>query len=180
MDSIPVSDQKLRIAIMYVHSNSPLWAINRITTFRGAGIGGLTLSSALGILGRGRNFELDIYEGATHISEIGAGINFWPRTWEIMKSLGLDHELARMLPHVPDNNPREFAIYISPTPWLTLVTCEVSSLKSARVISSKEFTSRTWWWKVPIYSQKLKCLRHSCYRGSDTATQSRPTEDSDK
>ncbi|KJA14751.1 hypothetical protein HYPSUDRAFT_92215 [Hypholoma sublateritium FD-334 SS-4] len=88
MDSALESGQRLRIAIV------------------GAGIGGLTLSSALGILGRGRNFELDIYEGATHISEIGAGINFWPRTWEIMKSLGLDHELARMLPHVPDNNPR--------------------------------------------------------------------------
>ncbi len=66
-------------------------------------------------MGCGRNFELDIYEGATYISEIGAGINFWPRTWEIMKSLGLDHELARMLPQVPDNSPRELAIHIRDT-----------------------------------------------------------------
>lgn len=100
------SDQRLRIAIVYVPllMSTVLWLT---VSLRGAGIGGLTLSSALGILGRGQDFELDIYEGATHISEIGAGINFWPRTWDIMKSLGMDQELARMLPEAPDDKLRE-------------------------------------------------------------------------
>ncbi|KAF8964494.1 salicylate hydroxylase, partial [Flammula alnicola] len=73
---------------------------------RGAGIGGLTLSSALGSLGHGRNLDVDIYEGAAYMSEIGAGINLWPRTWEILKNLGLEQQLVRFLPGVPDDSHR--------------------------------------------------------------------------
>ncbi|PPQ78461.1 hypothetical protein CVT25_011856 [Psilocybe cyanescens] len=72
----------------------------------GAGIGGLTLSSALEHLEKDRNFEITIYEASAQISEIGAGINFWPRSWSIMKALGLEKSLLQILPRVPDDSPR--------------------------------------------------------------------------
>ncbi|KAF8964493.1 salicylate hydroxylase [Flammula alnicola] len=72
----------------------------------GAGIGGLTLSSALGILDREHSLDVNIYEGAAQISEIGAGINFWPRTWKIMKVLGLEQKLVQWLPQIPDDSER--------------------------------------------------------------------------
>ncbi|KAF9471974.1 salicylate hydroxylase [Pholiota conissans] len=73
----------------------------------GAGIGGLTLSTALGILGRNStgNLKVDVYEAADVISEIGAGINFWPRTWNIMNELGLNEQLVKFLQDedIPDD-----------------------------------------------------------------------------
>ncbi|KIK66775.1 hypothetical protein GYMLUDRAFT_239006 [Collybiopsis luxurians FD-317 M1] len=64
----------------------------------GGGIGGLTFSVAL----KGcRNIEVNLYEQAHQISEIGAGIVMWHRTWEILKSLGLDKELVVQLEEEP-------------------------------------------------------------------------------
>jgi len=74
---------------------------------RGAGIGGLTLSSALDFFDVGRKLDVQIYEAATHISEIGAGINFWPRYWAIMKAIGLESELSQYLTKMPDDLPSE-------------------------------------------------------------------------
>jgi hypothetical protein len=75
---------------------------------RGAGIGGLTLSAALGALQRGSEstLEVDIYESASVISEIGAGITLWPRVWKIMQAIGLGESLVKFLPKPPDNSPR--------------------------------------------------------------------------
>ncbi|KAF8900762.1 hypothetical protein CPB84DRAFT_1847209 [Gymnopilus junonius] len=71
----------------------------------GAGIGGLTLSVALGAMKKEKsNLEISIYEASTCISNIGAGIDFWPRTWKIMKSIGLQEDLLRLLPQVPDGS----------------------------------------------------------------------------
>ncbi|KAF8180860.1 salicylate hydroxylase [Pholiota molesta] len=74
----------------------------------GAGIGGLTLSAALGALQRGSesNVEVDLYESASVISEIGAGITLWPRVWKIMKAIDLGEKLERFLPRPPDNSTR--------------------------------------------------------------------------
>ncbi|KAF8964497.1 salicylate hydroxylase [Flammula alnicola] len=81
------ANQKLRVAII------------------GAGIGGLTLSAALGILDHERNLEVDIYESTAHITEVGAGIGFWPRTWEIMRALGVEKKINEFLPEIPDDGP---------------------------------------------------------------------------
>ncbi|KAF8803473.1 salicylate hydroxylase [Phlegmacium glaucopus] len=69
----------------------------------GAGIGGLTLSSALGFLKVESQVKIDIYEASSHISEIGAGINMWKRTWEILKNIGLEGTLLKFLPRPPDD-----------------------------------------------------------------------------
>ncbi|KAF8992591.1 hypothetical protein BDQ17DRAFT_1432263 [Cyathus striatus] len=62
----------------------------------GAGIAGLAFALALTRLVP--DVEIDIYEQAQEIKEIGAGLGFWPRTWEILKSLGVDEALAEHLP----------------------------------------------------------------------------------
>lgn len=41
----------------------------------------------------GATFHVDIYESASHFSEIGAGIGIWPRVWDTLVSLGLEEDL---------------------------------------------------------------------------------------
>jgi len=71
----------------------------------GGGIAGLTLSLALQNSQTASIFDIDIFEAAPEFSEVGAGINIWPRTWEIFKSIGLDKSLANLLPHYPEHSP---------------------------------------------------------------------------
>ncbi|KIK66776.1 hypothetical protein GYMLUDRAFT_69871 [Collybiopsis luxurians FD-317 M1] len=69
----------------------------------GGGIGGLTFGVAL----KGcSNIQVDLYEQAHRITEIGTGITVWPRTWEILKSLGLEEQLKAQLPEEPDDKPK--------------------------------------------------------------------------
>jgi hypothetical protein len=111
MDS-PPRQSKVRVAIMYVstsHSDiCPNLILDTHNYYRGAGIGGLTLSAALGALQRGSesNLEVDIYESASVISEIGAGITLWPRVWKIMQAIDLGESLVKFLPKPPDNSTR--------------------------------------------------------------------------
>ncbi|KIM41421.1 hypothetical protein M413DRAFT_445432 [Hebeloma cylindrosporum] len=72
----------------------------------GAGIGGLALSVALGFMDHENRLDIKLYEASSSISEIGAGINFWPRTWAILKTIGLEELLIRLLPQEPDDSPR--------------------------------------------------------------------------
>ncbi len=47
-----------------------------------------------------------MYEAAPQLGEIGAGINVWPKTWEIFKQLGLEEVLVPFFDHEPDLEPR--------------------------------------------------------------------------
>ena len=38
--------------------------------------------------------QIDLYEAGPEITTVGAGISVWPRTWEIMRELGLYEDLA--------------------------------------------------------------------------------------
>ena len=58
----------------------------------GAGIGGVT--AALALLRAG--FEVDVYEQAGEVSEVGAGINISPNASRVLHGLGLDDALAAM------------------------------------------------------------------------------------
>ncbi|KAI0825625.1 FAD/NAD(P)-binding domain-containing protein [Irpex lacteus] len=58
----------------------------------GAGVGGLILAV---ILSRSPHISVDLYEAASELKEIGAGIGMWPRTWKIAKKLGLAEELEK-------------------------------------------------------------------------------------
>ncbi|KAF8072155.1 hypothetical protein FPV67DRAFT_1748853 [Lyophyllum atratum] len=59
----------------------------------GGGIGGLAFAVALS---KYPDIDVDIYEGATKFSEVGAGIGVWPRVWKILEHLGLSEDLARV------------------------------------------------------------------------------------
>ncbi|KAJ3565484.1 hypothetical protein NP233_g7603 [Leucocoprinus birnbaumii] len=72
----------------------------------GAGIVGLTLAVALNAFDSERKIIVDLYESAPELSEIGAGINIWPRTWEILKEIGLGDTLIPLFDHYPDLEPR--------------------------------------------------------------------------
>ncbi|KAH9840776.1 FAD/NAD(P)-binding domain-containing protein [Rhodofomes roseus] len=61
----------------------------------GGGIGGLTLAVALHKL-CGSRFQVDIYEAAHTLTEIGAGIGVWPRVWEVMEALDLASDLSKI------------------------------------------------------------------------------------
>lgn len=67
----------------------------------GGGIGGLALAVALSKSHYQDSIIVDIYEAAGEIAQIGAGIAFLPRTWEILKLLGLDADSTNHLAHTP-------------------------------------------------------------------------------
>ncbi|KAL1666581.1 hypothetical protein GGF50DRAFT_50279 [Schizophyllum commune] len=56
----------------------------------GAGIGGLVAALCLA---QYPDIDVTVYEGASRLAEVGAGIGFWPRPREILKRLGLEEEL---------------------------------------------------------------------------------------
>ncbi|CAK5267917.1 unnamed protein product [Mycena citricolor] len=68
----------------------------------GGGIGGLTLALALS---RYPDIEVQIYEAAKSLSEVGAGVGIFPRPWKIVQLLGLDHDLAMTCETKPVEGP---------------------------------------------------------------------------
>lgn len=76
----------------------------------------MTLAVALSTLNLDPNtIEIDIYESAPELTQIGAGITFWPRAWKILEKLGVTAELTTYLApgqHVPDGTgpPRECSL----------------------------------------------------------------------
>ncbi|KAG6810474.1 hypothetical protein H0H92_011709 [Tricholoma furcatifolium] len=77
----------------------------------GAGIGGLTAAgdvvryfplrftltylNTLVALSAYPDIEVEIYEAATKLTEVGAGIGLFPRPWEVIQKLGLEEELLK-------------------------------------------------------------------------------------
>ncbi|RDB27667.1 Salicylate hydroxylase [Hypsizygus marmoreus] len=68
----------------------------------GAGIGGLTAAVALSDF---PDIEIEIYEGAAQLAEVGAGIGLFPRPWEIIRRLGLEEELLKLCEIKPTDGP---------------------------------------------------------------------------
>ncbi|KAF4618173.1 hypothetical protein D9613_011656 [Agrocybe pediades] len=63
----------------------------------GGGMGGLALAVALSKLEAEDHLDINVYESASKLTEVGAGINFWPRGWEIMRNMGLEESLLSKL-----------------------------------------------------------------------------------
>ncbi|PIL34307.1 hypothetical protein GSI_03082 [Ganoderma sinense ZZ0214-1] len=61
----------------------------------GAGLGGL-IFALLMQKHAPDTVEVDIYESAHELAEIGAGVAMWPRIWEIVRYLGLEDELLEI------------------------------------------------------------------------------------
>ncbi|KAF9261124.1 salicylate hydroxylase [Marasmius fiardii PR-910] len=59
----------------------------------GGGIGGLVHACALA---KFSSISVSIYERGSEVSTLGAGIGMWPRTWEILRKLGLAEELKKV------------------------------------------------------------------------------------
>ncbi|XP_006457113.1 hypothetical protein AGABI2DRAFT_212377 [Agaricus bisporus var. bisporus H97] len=59
----------------------------------GAGIGGLTLATAIDQLDREEYIELHIYEAAPQLEEVGAGLVVWGHTWDLLGKLGCQDDL---------------------------------------------------------------------------------------
>lgn len=62
--------------------------------YSGAGLGGLLL--ALFLQREAQDLQIDIYESTSQLTELGVGIGMWPRSWEIMRHLGLQDELRQV------------------------------------------------------------------------------------
>jgi salicylate hydroxylase len=67
----------------------------------GGGVGGLTLAFALS---RSPNIRVYVYEAASKFAEIGAGIGLWWRTRQVLKSLGLEEDVNRLLTFRPSQD----------------------------------------------------------------------------
>jgi len=59
----------------------------------GAGIGGLTLAVALS---RYPDIEVQIFEAAEKLAEIGAGLGLFSRHWEVVQKLDLEEDLLKL------------------------------------------------------------------------------------
>ncbi|KAJ6614102.1 hypothetical protein B0H10DRAFT_175574 [Mycena sp. CBHHK59/15] len=68
----------------------------------GAGIGGLTLALALS---KYPDIEIEVFEAATTLAEVGAGIGVWPRPWKIIKLLGLESDVIKLSEKKPQEGP---------------------------------------------------------------------------
>ena len=98
-DGSPAVRSRFRLAIVYVVV-APLvfvlWVIHNTDWIcSGGGIAGLTLAVALGRYEQSTSpIQIDLYESGPEITTVGAGISVWPRTWAVMRALGLYDELA--------------------------------------------------------------------------------------
>jgi hypothetical protein len=84
----------------------------------GGGIGGLALAAL--ISQHSDDVLVDIYEAKPEISENGAAISIWKRSWQIAQDIGLDDELAKRGFPPPKDGEGGFPFYsMSPR----MVTC---------------------------------------------------------
>ncbi|KAI1788600.1 FAD/NAD(P)-binding domain-containing protein [Ganoderma leucocontextum] len=61
----------------------------------GAGLGGLIFALLMQKHAQD-SMEVDIYESAHELTEVGAGVSMWPRIWKIVRYLGLEDELLEI------------------------------------------------------------------------------------
>ncbi|KAI0294488.1 salicylate hydroxylase [Multifurca ochricompacta] len=67
----------------------------------GGGVGGLTVAYALS---KSPHIQVDVYEAASKFTEIGAGVGVWWRTRQVLKTLGLEDDVIRLLSFLPGDD----------------------------------------------------------------------------
>ncbi|KAF5339762.1 hypothetical protein D9611_009071 [Ephemerocybe angulata] len=72
----------------------------------GAGIGGLMLCAGLQHMDKEKKLDIQVYEAAPALAEIGAGINLWLRSWEILRAIDLEETFVKMMDEAPTDEPR--------------------------------------------------------------------------
>lgn len=84
--------QPLRIAIMYVPERCGTQTY--LTRASGSGVAGLTLAGTLAKFGDPARLQVALYEATASFDEFGAGFAIWGRSFQVMRALGLEDELA--------------------------------------------------------------------------------------
>jgi salicylate hydroxylase len=54
------------------------------------------LASCIAKMDKQKKIELDIYEAAEELAEIGAGINLWPRAVEMLTEINLEADILKL------------------------------------------------------------------------------------
>jgi NAD(P)-binding Rossmann-like domain len=107
MLAMSVPPIKFHVAIWFVFLCDflLLWVFDgSLLLISGGGIGGLTLAFALS---KSPDISVDVYEAASKFTEIGAGITLWWRTRQVLKSLGLEEDVIRLLTVPPGQDRGE-------------------------------------------------------------------------
>ena len=55
------------------------------------------LTAALQHMDKNKKLDIQVYEAAPFLAEIGAGINLWLRSWEILRAIDLEETFVRMM-----------------------------------------------------------------------------------
>ncbi|KAF9070741.1 salicylate 1-monooxygenase [Rhodocollybia butyracea] len=94
----------MRVAIWYVVRSLLVTRTRASFAFidSGGGIGGMLHACALG---KYPDISVNVYESSTKFSPFGAGIGVWPRAWNILCSLGLGEDMAKLTSVSPTNDP---------------------------------------------------------------------------
>ena len=105
------SDSRIRVAIVCVRL-SIIHCISLTLLFHsGGGIGGLALATFLSSSEHDTaNLDISLYEASPSLTELGAGVGVWLRTWRILSSYsfksdheeGLAKELGKIAPEGRD------------------------------------------------------------------------------
>jgi hypothetical protein len=111
----------------------------------GGGVGGLTLAFALS---KSPDIRVDVYEAASKFTEIGAGIGLWWRTRQVLKSLGLEEDVVRLLSFRPGQERGELGEDMQPLKG-TLKFLAVPSIQYRKADQSEGHAMG------PIYSRGL-------------------------
>ena len=71
------------------------------------------MTFAVALAKSGGDFDVDIYESTGSFSEIGAGMNLWPRVEKTLKILGLREDLKSRRTLFSDDRKKPIINYIS-------------------------------------------------------------------
>lgn len=88
--------------------------------------------------------EIDVYEATAEMTEIGAGIVIWPRTWEILKKLGLEETLTKLLPSPPTKEPSKSKLPLIMRSIYANGLMQAPSLDSVRVTRRMGLPCTIW------------------------------------
>lgn len=97
------------------HTEADISPSHAFSLTSGGGIAGLALAITLG-----KHLDpvhddpiaVDLYEAGPSITTVGAGISVWTRTWQVMRMLGLERELAEACVDPPDPDEGQSASLI--------------------------------------------------------------------
>lgn len=102
----------IKIAVVYVPCflllPTELRNISFHSLLSGGGVGGIITSYALAsaaarLQTRFASIEIHVFEAASEFTEIGAGIGVTWRAWKVLQLLGLQDDLLKLIPRVPND-----------------------------------------------------------------------------